>query len=47
MKLAIANHRAFDAIVDEMREITPKLILRTPETAEYTQSEDRPKPRLT
>ena len=27
MKLAIANHRAMDKIIDEMREITQKLIL--------------------
>lgn len=31
MKQAIANHRALDKIIDEMREITQKLILETPE----------------
>jgi hypothetical protein len=47
MKLAIANHRALDAIIDEMREITQTLILRTPETAENAVTGNRPKPRLT
>jgi len=32
MKLAISNQRAMDKIIDEMREITQKLILETPET---------------
>lgn len=31
MKLAIANQRALDQLVDEMREITQKLILLSPE----------------
>ena len=31
MKEAIANHRALDKIIDEMREITLKLILETHE----------------
>lgn len=30
MKQAIANQRALDKIIDEMREITQKLILQTP-----------------
>lgn len=33
MKQAIANHRLLDKIIEEMREITQKLILETPETA--------------
>lgn len=33
MKQAILNHRAMDKIIDEMREITQKLILETPEIA--------------
>ncbi len=33
MKQAIANHRALNKIIDEMREITQKLILETPETS--------------
>ena len=32
MKAAIANQRAMDQIIDEMREITQKLILESPET---------------
>ena len=32
MKQAIANHRALDEIIEEMREITQKLILEAPET---------------
>lgn len=31
MKLAIANQRALDQLVDEMRAITQKLILQSPE----------------
>jgi len=33
MKRAIANQRALDQIIDEMREITQKLILQSPELA--------------
>jgi hypothetical protein len=39
MKQAIANHRLLDKIIEEMREITQKMILETPETASV------PKPR--
>jgi len=31
MELAISNQRAMDKIIDEMREITQKVILETPE----------------
>jgi len=31
MELAISNQRATDKIIDEMREITQKVILETPE----------------
>lgn len=47
MKQAIANHRVLDGIIDEMREITQKLILGTPETAGNTTTQNRPKPSLT
>ncbi len=47
MKQAIANHRALDAIIDEMREITQKLILGAPENVENPEAGNRPKPRLT
>ena len=33
MKQAIANHRALEKIIEEMREISQKLILEAPETA--------------
>ena len=32
MKQAIANHRALEEIISELREITQKLILEAPET---------------
>jgi hypothetical protein len=43
MKQAIANHRALDKIIDEMREITQKLILETPEIATIPNPRNRPK----
>jgi len=43
MKQAIANHRALDKIIDEMREITQKLILETPEIAPIPGARNRPK----
>ncbi len=46
MKQAIANHRALDKIIDEMREITQKLILETPETTPISRSRNHPKPPL-
>ena len=42
MKRAIANHRALDKIIDEMREITQKLILETPETTQISKRETIP-----
>jgi hypothetical protein len=46
MKQAIANHRALDKIIDEMREITQKLILETPETAPIPNAGKPPKTAL-
>ena len=46
MKRAIANHRALDKIIDEMREITQKLILETPETAPISKRRNLPKTAL-
>ena len=46
MKLAIANHRALDKIIGEMREITQKLILETPETTPITGRRNHPKTAL-
>ena len=46
MKLAIANHRALDKIIDVMREITQKLILETPETAPISRRRNHPKTAL-
>lgn len=43
MKQAIANHRALDKIIDEMREITQKLILETPENTPISRSRNHPK----
>ena len=43
MKQAIANHRALDRIVEEMREITQKLILESPETGSVSVRENNPK----
>jgi len=47
MRQAIANHRALDEIIGEMREITQKLILQTPENAPILKPAKRPKPPLT
>jgi hypothetical protein len=47
MKQAIANHRALDAIIDEMREITQKLILQSPEITQTPIPEKHPKQALT
>lgn len=38
MKQAIANQRAMDKLIDEMREITQRLILETPEKAPISKS---------
>lgn len=43
MKQAIANHRELAGIIREMREITQKLILQAPETADFTPPRKRPK----
>ena len=43
MKLAIANDRALDKIIDEMRAITQKLILETPETTPMSKRRNHPK----
>lgn len=47
MKRAIANQRALDKIIDEMREITQKLILETPETTPVSYPRNHPKRPLT
>ena len=47
MKRAIANHRALDKIIDELREITQKLILETSETATISRRTNHPKTALT
>lgn len=47
MKQAIANHRALEKIIEEMREITQKLILGTPETASVSRNRRHPKTGLT
>lgn len=46
MKQAIANHRELDKIIDEMREITQKLILAGPETSQNKDLGKRPKTAL-
>ena len=46
MKRAIANQRALDKIIDEMREITQKLILETPETTPISRRRNHPKTAL-
>ena len=46
MKQAIANHRALDKIIEEMREITQRLILESPETAPVPIRKNHPKTRL-
>ena len=47
MKQAIANHRALDAIIDELREISQKLILHTPDTTDCPTAQKPPKHPLT
>ncbi len=48
MKEAIANHRNLDKIIDEMREITQKLILESPEkTQDLKPQKNYPKTALT
>jgi hypothetical protein len=47
MKRAIANQRALDKIIDEMRKITQKLILETPETTPISSPRNHPKRPLT
>ncbi len=47
MKQAIANHRALDKIIEEMREITQKLILEAPETTPVSLPQNPPKCGLT
>ena len=46
MRRAIANHRALDKIIDEMRGITQKLILETPESTPISKRRNHPKPAL-
>lgn len=46
MKRAIANQRTLDHIIDEMRGITQKLIMLSPETLPSRTLKNRPKPRL-
>ena len=47
MKLAIANYRAMELLIDEMREITQNLILHAPETPPKISAPKRPKSALT
>lgn len=47
MKRAIANHRALEKIITELREITQKLILEAPETVPVLEHENHPKRSLT
>jgi hypothetical protein len=47
MKQAIANYRILETIIEEMREITQKLILNAPETTRVPQRTNRPKTPLT
>jgi hypothetical protein len=47
MRQAIANQRALDKIIHEMREITQKLILDTPEVAQVPKRRNHPKTALT
>lgn len=46
MKEAIANQRAMDQIIDEMRLITQKLILESPENTPIPRDGHRPKSAL-
>jgi hypothetical protein len=43
MKQAIANYRALETLIAEMREITQKLILESPESAPIPPRVRRPK----
>ena len=43
MRQAIANQRQLDEIIDELREITQKIILATPESAPAAARPKRPK----
>lgn len=47
MRQAIANHRALEKIINEMREITQKLILETPENDLISKRRNHPKHPLT
>lgn len=47
MKRAIANHRALEGMIREMREITQKLILQAPEATDFPPPRKRPKATLT
>lgn len=47
MKQAIANHRALEQIIAELREITQKLILEAPEKVPVLKHENHPKRPLT
>ena len=46
MKQAIINQRARDEMIDEMREITQKLILESPEPPPIPDHKTHPKPAL-
>ena len=46
MKQAIINQRAMDGMIDEMREITQKLILKSPEGTPILDHKTHPKPAL-
>lgn len=47
MKRAIANHRALEKIIDEMREITQNLILEFPKSTTNRNRKNSPKGTLT
>jgi hypothetical protein len=47
MKQAIANHRALESMIREMREITQNLILHSPEKPVSSPTKKRPKTALT
>ena len=46
MKQAIINQRAMDGMIDEMREITQKLILESPEGTPILDHKTHPTPAL-
>jgi len=46
MKQAIINQRAMDEMIDEMRDITQKLILERPERPPIPDHKTHPKPAL-